>query len=379
MATILGTLRDELGNFIVGCRMSFIEQATARRFQITTSGGANPGGYSLSLPPGIFRVLLKPAGTFERDLGSITVYTDSPDGTLNSFLNAKNTDTRPKALRQFEALAKQATDSAGQASDSETAARDAAGQAAISEQTAINAATTATTAAGTATGAAQQAATSEQHARQSEKNAAASEASVSQIVTDITVTGETVKQAIQTQGQHFVDMAHTEATNASQSAQDAQTASQAAQQAKTEAQAALKDTLAASQSAKDAESNALKASLEAQDAAKTPIITDKVTITGDGKTRPLALGPGEMNGIGGYVMAYSGGGISVGVTYGTTIPGNRLMPSGYAPNGADSQYGRNSYTSPDRYNKPLRLMGTWRLCCEGAGKDISVGLYQRIA
>ncbi|EGL6630085.1 hypothetical protein IMT69_002080 [Salmonella enterica] len=107
MATVLGTLRDELGNLIVGCRMLFIEQATARRFHVTTSGGDNPGDYHISLPPGIFRVLLKPTGTFERDLGNITVYTDSPDGSLNDFLANRNVDTRPEALRQFEALAQQ--------------------------------------------------------------------------------------------------------------------------------------------------------------------------------------------------------------------------------------------------------------------------------
>ncbi|EJM3831584.1 prophage tail fiber N-terminal domain-containing protein [Salmonella enterica] len=343
MATILGTLRDELGNLIVGCRMSFIEQATARHFQVTTSGGANPGGYSLSLSPGIFRVLLKPEGTFERDLGNITIYTDSPDGSLDDFLTRRDVDTRPEALRQFEALAKQATDSATQASDSEAAARDSAGQAATSEQKATRAATTATTAAGTATGAAQQAATSEQHASQSEKNAAASEASVSQIVLDITTTGETVKQAIQTQGQHFVDMAHAEATNASRSARDAQTASQAAQQAKTEARtqadnaaasatraqelagksadAATRATTAATEaansatqaqeqaahltesvtqaqvsatqaaaSADDAHKSALDAEASAQKAlAATSIKTDGSTLLGNGTTDPLRL------------------------------------------------------------------------------------------
>ncbi|EDT7384910.1 hypothetical protein AL854_005048 [Salmonella enterica subsp. enterica] len=131
MATIKGILRDELGNTISGCLLTFIEQKTLRRFQVITQSGDKHGSYCLVLPVGIFRVLLKPDRSFERDLGEITVYSDSPDGTLNSFLNAKNSDTRPEALRQFDALvqrAETAADTSGSGADRAAASAAVAGQ-----------------------------------------------------------------------------------------------------------------------------------------------------------------------------------------------------------------------------------------------------------
>ncbi|EDK5786935.1 hypothetical protein CI374_15695 [Salmonella enterica subsp. enterica serovar Panama] len=275
MTVIKGTITDATGQPLAGATITFtaLQNTAGMLKSIATYITTAQGEYNFNVTPGVYSVRLTHSGQTGYELGSIHIYDDSPDGTLNSFLNAKNTDTRPEALRQFEALAKQATDGATQASDSETAARDAAGQAATSEQTATGAATTATAAAGTATDAAQQAMTSEQHASQSEKNAAASEASVSQTVSDITATGETVKQAIQTQGQHFVDSAHTEATSASQSAQDAQTAAHAAQQAKTEAQtqadsAATSATHAQEQAGKSADA-ATQATTAAEQAGQS--------------------------------------------------------------------------------------------------------------
>ncbi|EMP4142659.1 prophage tail fiber N-terminal domain-containing protein [Salmonella enterica] len=138
MATIKGILRDELGNTISGCLLTFIEQKTLRRFQVITQSGDKHGSYCLVLPVGIFRVLLKPDRSFERDLGEITVYSDSPDGTLNSFLNAKNSDTRPEALRQFDALvqrAETAADTSGSGADSAAASAAVAGQYAESAKT----------------------------------------------------------------------------------------------------------------------------------------------------------------------------------------------------------------------------------------------------
>ncbi|EBN1942763.1 hypothetical protein DLP28_23945 [Salmonella enterica] len=276
MTVIRGIITTATGDPVAGVTITLtaLQTTTSMLKSITTYVTTTQGEYHFTVTPGVYSVRLTHSGQTGYEMGSIHVYDDSPDGTLNSFLNAKNIDTRPEALRQFETLAQQTQDNATQASDSETAARDAAGQAVTSEQTATRAAATATTAAGTATGAARQAATSEQHASQSAKNAAASEASVSQTVLDITVTGETVKQAIQTQGQHFVDMAHAEATSASRSAQDAQTASQAAQQAKTEAQtqadnAATSATRAQKQAGKseDAAMRATTAATEASHSA----------------------------------------------------------------------------------------------------------------
>ncbi|ECG8512870.1 hypothetical protein FVI83_21590 [Salmonella enterica subsp. diarizonae] len=115
MATIKGILRDALGNIISGCMMTFIERETLRRFRAITQSGLNQGDYSLELPAGIFRVLLKPAQSFERDLGEITVYSDSPEGSLDDFLTRRDVDTRPEALKRFEALAQQTQDNASKA------------------------------------------------------------------------------------------------------------------------------------------------------------------------------------------------------------------------------------------------------------------------
>ncbi|ENB1438422.1 prophage tail fiber N-terminal domain-containing protein [Salmonella enterica] len=291
MTVIKGTITDATGQPLAGATITFTAlQNTAEMLRgVATYITTDRGEYEFTVTPGVYSVSLAQNGTNSYALGAVHIYDDSPDGMLNSFLNAKNIDTRPEVLKQFEALVQQATDSAIQASDSETAARNAAGQAVTSGQTAASAATTATTAAGTATAAAQRAATSEQHASQSEKNAAASEASVSQTVLDITSTGETVKKAIQTQGQHFVDMAHTEATSASQSALDAQTASQTAQQAKTEVQtladnAATSATRAQEQAGKsaDAATQAITAATQAgksatQAQAQAAHLTESVT------------------------------------------------------------------------------------------------------
>ncbi|ECN6752573.1 hypothetical protein ZE78_00920 [Salmonella enterica subsp. enterica serovar Newport] len=115
MATIKGILRDALGNIISGCMMTFIERETLRRFRAITQSGLNQGDYSLELPAGVFRVLLKPAQSFERDLGEITVYSDSPEGSLDDFLTRRDVDTRPEALKRFEALAQQTQDNASKA------------------------------------------------------------------------------------------------------------------------------------------------------------------------------------------------------------------------------------------------------------------------
>ncbi|EDT8749058.1 hypothetical protein QG54_003456 [Salmonella enterica subsp. enterica] len=115
MATIKGILRDALGNIISGCMMTFIERETLRRFRAITQSELNQGNYSLELPAGVFRVLLKPAQSFERDLGEITVYSDSPDGSLDDFLARRDVDTRPESLKRFEALAQQTQDNASKA------------------------------------------------------------------------------------------------------------------------------------------------------------------------------------------------------------------------------------------------------------------------
>ncbi|HBM0000371.1 TPA: carboxypeptidase regulatory-like domain-containing protein [Salmonella enterica subsp. enterica serovar Kodjovi] len=335
----------------------------------------------------------------------------------NAALSENNAAGSATDAAASDASAKRSTENA---QTSEQAAKLSETNAGKSAVTATSAAATATTAAGTATDAAQQAATSEQNASQSEKNAAASEVSATQaardstaardevvskvtgfdahvsqqtdIITkaahdattkadsDITAAGETVKQVIQTQGQHFVDSAHTEATSASQSAQDAQTASHAAQQANVDAQTALNDTMTAKQSAKDAESNALKASQEAQDAAKTAVTTDGTTITGDGKGTPLSLARPEPYAVGTYTLCtFNGSSLYDNVNDPALIKGENVGNGDFINTIAPGTWLRVCQVdgSISAYNPP----GTWISCSSNynsGGSDIR-GIWRRIA
>ncbi|EJO0242737.1 prophage tail fiber N-terminal domain-containing protein, partial [Salmonella enterica] len=98
---------------------------------ITTCVTTTQGEYDFTVTPGVYSVRLSQNGTGGFELGSVHIYDDSPDGTLNSFLNAKNSDTRPEALRQFDALvqrAETAADTSGSGADS------AAASAAVADQ-----------------------------------------------------------------------------------------------------------------------------------------------------------------------------------------------------------------------------------------------------
>lgn len=98
----------------------------------------------------------------------------------------------------------------------------------------------------------------------------------------------------------------------------------------------------------------------------TSVKTDGTTITGDGNTAPLTLGPGEKNSVGGYVLAYRYG--SNGTDYyGSLIAGDGLTPAGVNPG--------NSANPP---MSTVTLPGTWRLCCEAFSNTPTVGLYQRV-
>lgn len=97
--------------------------------------------------------------------------------------------------------------------------------------------------------------------------------------------------------------------------------------------------------------------------------TDGTTITGDGNSTSLAMGPGEKNSVGTYVMAYCSANGKGHDAYGSTIEGSRLTPAGINQD-------------PSLVNQPMNgsaLPGTWRLCCEAWANGKSTGLYQRIA
>ncbi|HGG5994658.1 TPA: hypothetical protein ACJG4C_003674 [Salmonella enterica subsp. diarizonae serovar 61:r:z53] len=101
----------------------------------------------------------------------------------------------------------------------------------------------------------------------------------------------------------------------------------------------------------------------------TTVKTDGITITGDGNTTPLALGPGEKNSIGTYVMAYCAANRAGTDAYGDAVPGSMLQPAGI----------KQDSNAPKNPINPSSLPGTWRLCAEAWATFSSIGLYQRIA
>ncbi|ECD6312639.1 hypothetical protein E2M45_02080 [Salmonella enterica subsp. enterica serovar Newport] len=97
----------------------------------------------------------------------------------------------------------------------------------------------------------------------------------------------------------------------------------------------------------------------------TTVKTDGATITGDGNTTPLALGPGEKDSIGGYVLAKIIGGVS-GINYGQIFAGGYLSAASYHP----------SYGIVFTGNT---LPGAYRCCCTPSFLEGSMGLYIRVA
>lgn len=117
MTVIKGTITDATGQPLAGVVITFtaLQNSAGMLRSVATYITTVRGEYEFTVTPGVYSVSLAQNGTNGYALGSVHIYDDSPDGTLNSFLNAKNTDTRPEALRQFETLAQQAQDNARKA------------------------------------------------------------------------------------------------------------------------------------------------------------------------------------------------------------------------------------------------------------------------
>lgn len=117
MTVIKGTITDATGQPLAGATITFTAlQNTAEMLRsVATYITTERGEYEFTVTPGVYSVSLAQNGTNGYALGAVHIYDDSPDGTLNSFLNAKNLDTRPEALRQFEALVQQSKDNAEKA------------------------------------------------------------------------------------------------------------------------------------------------------------------------------------------------------------------------------------------------------------------------
>lgn len=274
MPIISGILRDGAGVPLTGCIIKLKSVSTSRDVLATTVAciSTRSGQYNIEVLPGQYDVSLRYAGALtENRIGIIRVYDDSPDGTLNSFLNAKNIDTRPEALRQFEALVQQSKDNAEKAAQ-------------VLED-AIN-------------------------------------ASIKGQKGDTGATGPKGDMGLQ----------------------------------------GLKGDTGATGP------QGPKGDKGDKGDGITAIKTDGTTITGDGNTTPLALGPGEKNSIGTYVMAYCPGNNKGHDAYGQTIAGSLITPTSI-----------NVGQAPRQPLNPSSLPGTWRLCCEAWTVYATVGLYQRIA
>ncbi|EJI4854843.1 prophage tail fiber N-terminal domain-containing protein, partial [Salmonella enterica] len=117
MTVIKGTITDATGQPLAGAVITFtaLQNTAGMLRSVATYITTERGEYEFTVTPGVYSVSLAQNGTNGYALGAVHIYDDSPDGTLNSFLNAKNTDTRPEALRQFETLAQQAQDNARKA------------------------------------------------------------------------------------------------------------------------------------------------------------------------------------------------------------------------------------------------------------------------
>ncbi|MIN91814.1 hypothetical protein CC568_22140 [Salmonella enterica subsp. enterica] len=110
-------MTDATGQPLAGATITFtaLQNTVGMLKSVSTYITTVRGEYEFTVTPGVYSVSLAQNGTNGYALGAVHIYDDSPDGTLNSFLNAKNTDTRPEALRQFEALAQLTQDNASKA------------------------------------------------------------------------------------------------------------------------------------------------------------------------------------------------------------------------------------------------------------------------
>ncbi|HAK8134605.1 TPA: phage tail protein [Salmonella enterica] len=192
---ISGVLMDGTGNPIPDCDITLTALRTSRSVVAKTSGlGAtsSAGEYSLTVPPGDYRVTLCIDGYPPAEPGMIHVYADSTPGTLNDFLLAPGeSDLTPDILKQLEELAKAAKASADAAAGSAAAsaasadgaaksasdAGDAAKAAKSSETNAASSACEAASSAMAAENSAKAAKTSEMNAKSSETAAAQSASS----------------------------------------------------------------------------------------------------------------------------------------------------------------------------------------------------------
>lgn len=266
MTVIKGTITDATGQPLAGATITFtaLQNTTGMLRSVATYITTVRGEYEFTVTPGVYSVSLAQNGTNGYALGSVHIYDDSPDGSLNTFLNAKNIDTRPEALRQFEALAQQSKDNA-----------------------------------------------------------------------------EKAAQVLE------------EAINASIKGQKGDQGEQGPQ--------GLPGPAGPPGPKGDKG--------DSGDSGLVSVKTDGTTITGDGSTTPLALGPGQTDSVGAYAFAYNDERGVVSGDYGGLVSGALLLGTGINMSAKTGANPRSNTTLP----------GTWRVCGNAWDNGASVTLYQRVA
>ena len=170
MAKISGILKDGAGQIINDCTIELYAKKTTNNVLTQTQAFtvANDGKYSINVLPCEYDVSLIINGFPKKRIGTINVYSDSADGSLNDYLiNPDMSDLTPEFLKQVfdarseaknsaidsEKSAEKSADSANAANASETnakssadAAKASADEATICSQSASESAMTATNA-----------------------------------------------------------------------------------------------------------------------------------------------------------------------------------------------------------------------------------------
>ncbi|HBM9547404.1 TPA: prophage tail fiber N-terminal domain-containing protein [Escherichia coli] len=106
---ISGVLKDGTGKPVQGCTIVLKAKRTTDTVIVNTLASENPdeaGRYSMNVEPGRYAVSLFIEGYPPSYAGDITVYADSPPGTLNYFLGTvSEDDLRSDVLKRFEEIA----------------------------------------------------------------------------------------------------------------------------------------------------------------------------------------------------------------------------------------------------------------------------------
>lgn len=106
MTKLSGYLEDAFGMAIPNCTIELKAQKTTLSVITKTSAFSSPNGegfYEMNVKPGQYSVILLMDGYSPKQVGEITIYLDSPDGTLNDFLLVPNSnEIKPELITALE-------------------------------------------------------------------------------------------------------------------------------------------------------------------------------------------------------------------------------------------------------------------------------------